>query len=929
MNRSGIYAGFILMFAACAASGQVLYNVTNLGTLPGGCDPPTGYAGVTPTSINNEGQIVGAIYNSSSAERAFLYSSGTMQDLGTLGGTAACATAINDSGQVAGWAYASNGHENAFLDSGGVMQNLGTMGGTASVACGINNAGQVVGYTTDSSGYAHAFLYSGGSMQSLGSLSGYPNSYACAINNSGQIAGYCKNSSGSEELFLSSNGTMYDMGPIGSYPLANVARINNSGQIVGTTVPTSGNYAYLGFVYAGGAFQSIGALFAGYYSQALGINDSGQVVGISETQYSGLNTNVAVLYSNGTLLNLSNMTAPLQPNSFYGATAINNKGQIVVYGFANTAYLLTPLPVATWSVDANGNWSGPGNWNTAVPNEYCTQVLFGSATTAPRTVTVDVAVTAGTLQFNSANAYTLSGTSTVTLESSNNADAAISVLNGSHTIAAPLVLSSNLDVTVNNPGDTLTVSGVVSGASQVLKKFGAGTLLLTANETYSGGTIISAGTLALGNGGTTGMVPGSVTNNGTLVFNLVGNQFLSGGISGSGSVVTSGPAAISVQGALAVGQVAVNQGQFTVAGATVTGALSIAPSAGFYNSAGTAYLGNLANGGVFASSAQVSGGFSNASTGDVRIPAGQSLFLAGAVPQSNAGLIEALGTQAAPVQVESVGPFTNALGGGNGIIAAANATFHFDGGLTNQGLFGCSFGNSTVVGQIANSGGTISVNGGAEVTFVGNIAQNGALLVNSAGSMQSSAVFLGTFSGSGGFTGGGNVFFAQGLQPGNTPADVFFGGNALLEATATTVMDLGGTTAGSQYDRIDAAGQLVLAGALDVELVNGFTPQAGESFELFDGDISGTFSQLSLPALDNGLSWDTSDLYTSGTISVVPEPSTLALLAVGVSGLIGYGWRRRRAAKIVKPAAFDQQGAPAILAFPSDSSSASTERKAA
>ena len=195
--------------------------------------------------------------------------------------------------------------------------------------------------------------------------------------------------------------------------------------------------------------------------------------------------------------------------------------------------------------------------------------------------------------------------------------------------------------------------------------------------------------------------------------------------------------------------------------------------------------------------------------------------------------------------------------------------------------------------------------------------------------MQSSAVFLGTFSGSGGFTGGGNVFFAQGLQPGNTPADVFFGGNALLEATATTVMDLGGTTAGSQYDRIDAAGQLVLAGALDVELVNGFTPQAGESFELFDGDISGTFSQLSLPALDNGLSWDTSDLYTSGTISVVPEPSTLALLAVGVSGLIGYGWRRRRAAKIVKPAAFDQQGAPAILAFPSDSSSASTERKAA
>ena len=51
-----------------------------------------------------------------------------------------------------------------------------------------------------------------------------------------------------------------------------------------------------------------------------------------------------------------------------------------------------------------------------------------------------------------------------------------------------------------------------------------------------------------------------------------------------------------------------------------------------------------------------------------------------------------------------------------------------------------------------------------------------------------------------------------------------------------------------------------------------------------------------------------------------PGPSTLALLAAGAIGLIGYGLRRRRAVRrTAKPAAFDQQDAPPILSFPSHS----------
>jgi len=64
------------------------------------------------------------------------------------------------------------------------------------------------------------------------------------------------------------------------------------------------------------------------------------------------------------------------------------------------------------------------------------------------------------------------------------------------------------------------------------------------------------------------------------------------------------------------------------------------------------------------------------------------------------------------------------------------------------------------------------------------------------------------------------------------------------------------------------------------------------------------------------------------SFQAVPEPSTLALLAAGAIGLLGYGWRRRRATKSAKPP-FDHQEAPAILAFPSHVSTASAARRAA
>ncbi|RWC18646.1 MAG: hypothetical protein EOS27_33695, partial [Mesorhizobium sp.] len=64
------------------------------------------------------------------------------------------------------------------------------------------------------------------------------------------------------------------------------------------------------------------------------------------------------------------------------------------------------------------------------------------------------------------------------------------------------------DVTNNgtlafNRSDAYTFAGLISGSGTV-NQAGSGTTILTADNGYTGGTTISAGTLQLGNGGTSG-----------------------------------------------------------------------------------------------------------------------------------------------------------------------------------------------------------------------------------------------------------------------------------------------------------------------------------------------------------------------------------------------------------------------------------------
>jgi hypothetical protein len=160
----------------------------------------------------------------------------------------------------------------------------------------------------------------------------------------------------------------------------------------------------------------------------------------------------------------------------------------------------------------------------------------------------------------------------------------------------------------------------------------------------------------------------------------------------------------------------------------------------------------------------------------------------------------------------------------------------------------------------------INVSGG-DMNVAGPSTNNGSISISS----NRTADFAGNVSGAGNFTGTGTAVFNANYSPGNGPASVTFGGKATFASTATLNIELGGTTPGSQFDAIHVSNLLSLGGTLAVSLINVGTYAAvpGDSFHiLIWGSRVGTFASVNLAPLPGGLTWDSTRLYTTGTLSI-------------------------------------------------------------
>jgi probable HAF family extracellular repeat protein len=334
---------------------------------------------VVATGINRYGDVVG-----SSDDKPFVYyhRNRTVVQLGGVAGTLS-ASGINDHEQIAGEQINVTGiFPLEWTPNGGVMV-LPT--GTLGMATAIGNNGDVAGNIDNGHEENLAVRWIGPTHQEdiIGVLweypypPGYGTSAANAINNIGHVTGVSDAGEGTDPNTAVSYGVhafLYT-GPgkdldLGALALSGDGSddsegdgINDLDEVVGTSTtaiparnslnqpcPNCGVASHA-FLWRAGKMNDLGNLASipGWDSKADSINNSGEIVGWSDSRVNGGSTHRAFLYVGSQMLNLQFYVHDRDPNvRLTEAVGINCEGWIVANGFnvnspdINRAYLLIP-----------------------------------------------------------------------------------------------------------------------------------------------------------------------------------------------------------------------------------------------------------------------------------------------------------------------------------------------------------------------------------------------------------------------------------------------------------------------------------------------------------------------------------------------------------------------------------------------------------
>ena len=221
-----------------------------------------------------------------------------------------------------------------------------------------------------------------------------------------------------------------------------------------------------------------------------------------------------------------------------------------------------------------------------------------------------------------------------------------------------------------------------------MTQLGTGIVTLLGNNTYTGGTTISAGTLQVGNGGGApgtpgpGSIAGNVLDNAALVFDVAGNVTFAGAISGSGGLAQAGTGVLSLLGSNSyTGQTTISAGTLQVGNGGPSGSIAgnvLDNSALVFNlSTNTTFAGVISGSGGLT---QVGGGIltllgSNTYTGNTMVSAGTLQVGNGGSGEFLASSSVSLGNSTALVFSHSdTLTYSGVVSGGGGLDAGRSRT---------------------------------------------------------------------------------------------------------------------------------------------------------------------------------------------------------------------------------------------------------------
>ncbi|WP_237931260.1 autotransporter outer membrane beta-barrel domain-containing protein [Buttiauxella sp. S19-1] len=487
---------------------------------------------------------------------------------------------------------------------------------------------------------------------------------------------------------------------------------------------------------------------------------------------------------------------------------------------------------------ANSNWSNAAGTTNGVYSQG-----YAAFMGTPGTVTVDDslgAVTSEGMQF-ATNGYTVAGDA-INLSETTPGSGQTTIRVGDGTTAGSNYVA--------------TVGSVLQGSTAVTKT-DRGTLILTGANTYTGGTTVSAGTLQLGNGGTSGSIIGDVLNNSALVFNRSDTATFGGVISstgivnqiGSGTTILTGANSYSGTTTISSGTLQVGNGGTT--GTLGTGAVTVTTPGGlvFKRSDAVTYGGVISGTGSVAQSGTGTTILTNNNT-----YSGGTTINAGTLQLGNNG---------------AAGSATGNIVNNSKLLFSRNATYTYAGVISGSGSVEQRIGSLTLSGTNTYAGDTLmsgnnrlyvssDANLGAtssRLRFTGNTATawliaNGATtlardVIIDAGSQGSfgSASSANPLTLAGNISGGGLLGVRQGrvLMTGNS---TYTGGTYINGAILGVTSDasMGAVSGGLQMDNgavLQALNSLSIARSISTTNTGGTIQTINGATLTLSGSISG------------------------------------------------------------------------------------------